>query len=297
MNELDRLLGKYSDTIEQALDGFVTPIAIPYAIVLEAMRYSLLSGGKRIRPVLTLEFAHLCGGDVYDALPFACAVEMIHTYSLIHDDLPRMDDDDLRRGRPTCHKAFGEAIALLAGDALLTNAFTVMTEPTHYKQYNAERVVRAVSRLSRAAGTDGMIGGQVIDILVSGKPMEENALYRLHNLKTGALLEAACTLGVISAGGDEEKLKAASDFGKKLGLAFQIYDDILDVEGNVELLGKTTGSDGRNEKTTFVTLYGIDRAKAIGRELTNQAIATVRETFHDCDFIRELAMQLSQRKR
>lgn len=241
-----------------------------YGRIYEAMQYSLVAGGKRIRPVLTLETCRMCGGDVQAALPFACAVEMVHTYSLIHDDLPCMDDDDLRRGKPTNHKVFGEANAVLAGDALLTAAFEMMTE--HRGALPAQRVLEAVDCLSHAAGAAGMIGGQVLDMEGEERPLGLEELKLMQSLKTGALICAAAEMGCIIAGGNETQRQAVRQYAQCIGRAFQIRDDMLDVTSTDEVLGKPIGSDAENGKTTFVTQLGLERCGVLVDELTQQAI-------------------------
>ena len=263
---------KYISLIEDALKGYVKESQLPHKKIYDAMGYSLMAGGKRLRPVIMMMTAEMLGCDAKAVLPFAAALEMIHTYSLIHDDLPAMDNDDLRRGRPTNHKVYGEAMAILAGDALLTRAFEAVSE---YDEPGVDktRVLRAISVLAKTAGCDGMIGGQVIDIESKNEDME--LLKYLHSLKTGALIRAAGVIGAILADGSEEQIKAVDDFCKNLGIAFQIQDDILDVTGTEEELGKPIGSDEENEKSTYVTLCGIDKAKELVEEYTGLAIASL----------------------
>ena len=260
-----------------------------YADLTEAMEYSLLAGGKRIRPVLVLETCRLCGGDPALALPLACGVEMIHTYSLIHDDLPAMDDDDLRRGRPTNHKVYGEATAILAGDGLLTAAFGVLTQA----ELPTERVVEAVSCLSREAGPEGMVGGQVLDMAGEGRALTRGELEQLQQLKTGALISAAAELGCIAAGGTEEQRCAVREYARCIGRAFQIQDDILDVTSTDQELGKSVGSDRVNEKSTFVTV--LECSRALVEELTGQAEQAL-SGFAEPDFLLCLARALAGRK-
>ena len=266
------LLKGYAKQIETAFDAYFPESGSEYKEVIEAMWYSFAAGGKRIRPALLLEFYKVCGGTGEGAVNFALALEMIHTYSLIHDDLPCMDNDDFRRGRPACHKAYGENLALLAGDALLTEGFSVAA---HTKNIPAERTVRAILALSEAAGVHGMIGGQVIDIKNElGDPATETIL-QTYRLKTGALLRAAATIGCILAGADEKTVSAAEEYANCLGLAFQIIDDILDETGDEKLLGKPTGSDEKNNKVTYVTRVGLSAAKAKAEELTASALAAL----------------------
>ena len=240
----------------------------PRGDLYDAMEYSLLAGGKRIRPVLTLECCRMCGGEPETALPLAGAVEMIHTYSLIHDDLPCMDDDDLRRGRPTNHKVYGEATAVLAGDALLTAAFEVILDAGSLPP---ERLLTAAAVLARAAGGWGMVGGQVLDMAGEGHALSLSEVEELQRMKTGALITAAAEMGFVAAGCAQEQRSAVRRYAEKLGLAFQIQDDILDVVGNAAALGKSVGSDARSEKTTFVTLKGVETCRKLVRRLTEEA--------------------------
>lgn len=260
----------------------------------DAMNYSLLAGGKRIRPVLTMEVCKACGGERFTALPFACAIEMIHTYSLIHDDLPCMDDDDLRRGRATNHKVYGEAMALLAGDALLTAAFETLASAENLQ---AHQIAEGVSCLSRAAGPAGMVGGQSLDIAGEGRALALSDVEEIHALKTGALITAAAELGCIAAGADEKKRMAIRTYAQRLGLAFQIRDDMLDVEGCTEDLGKPIGSDVSNQKTTFVSLNGLEACRKLVEDLTREAAAAL-EVFEakDAEFLLALAQEMATRK-
>ena len=246
----------------------------PRADLYDAMQYSLLAGGKRLRPVLLLESCRMCGGEVDKAIPFACAVEMIHTYSLIHDDLPCMDNDDLRRGKPTNHKVYGEATAVLAGDGLLTAAFETMLEAQGLPQ---DRVLAAAACLAQAAGGRGMVGGQALDMVGEGHALSLSEVEELQRLKTGALICAAAEMGCILAGGDEKARTAVRKYARKLGLAFQIRDDILDVEGDAAVLGKPVGSDARSEKTTFVTLKGVAACQEQVENLTQEAQAALED--------------------
>lgn len=242
----------------------------PRGDLYDAMCYSLMAGGKRIRPVLVLECCRLCGGAPAEVLPFAGAIEMIHTYSLIHDDLPCMDDDDLRRGRPTNHKVYGEATAVLAGDALLTAAFEFMLDPS--VKLPPERVLEASGILARAAGGRGMVGGQVLDMAGEGHSLGLHEVEELQRLKTGALIAAAAEMGCVLAGGSPEQRKSVRRYAECLGLAFQIQDDILDVVGNTATLGKPVGSDAKSEKNTFVTLKGLDACRELVGKLTQEAV-------------------------
>jgi geranylgeranyl diphosphate synthase type II len=262
--------------VEDALDRALPPAEAWPATIHRAVRYSLFAGGKRIRPVLVLLAGEAVGGPQEDLLPFACAVEMIHTYSLIHDDLPAMDNDDLRRGKPTCHKVFGEAIAVLAGDALLTRAFHLLSEvPDGWDEARLRRRVAATALLGRACGTLGLIGGQVADLESEGKDVESSELVRLHQAKTGALLSACVRGGAILGGAGAEELERLGRYGDAVGLAFQVVDDILDVTGAAAQLGKTAGKDVAARKATFVSLHGLEGARAAADALLEEALAAL----------------------
>lgn len=290
--DLNALLKDYKQMVENRIEELFPEADCSYNEVIKAARYSLLNGGKRIRPVIMMEFCKLCGGNSEDALDFAVALEMIHTYSLIHDDLPCMDNDDMRRGKPSCHKAFGEDIALLSGDALLTEAFFVASNA----RVSAEKRLNAISFLSTNAGVHGMIGGQVLDLSFEENKPDAAALQDMYMRKTGALLIAAASIGCISAGKyDEETLKSAAKYGYNLGLAFQIVDDILDVTANEEVLGKPVGSDDKNNKTTFVSLYGLSEAFAIAAQLSNSALDALDEIGGDTEALYEITNYLLDR--
>lgn len=262
--------------------------------VLDAMKYSVANGGKRIRPILAIEFAKACGGNIDAALDFGCAVEMIHTYSLIHDDLPCMDNDDMRRGKPSCHIAFGEDNALLAGDALLTEAFMALTSPRNVSEKN---IVRAVSYLSAFAGINGMVGGQVLDLQFEDtKPTVEEIL-KMYSLKTCGLIKASCVLGCLSSNEyDENKIVAAIEYAENLGIAFQIQDDILDIEGDAKALGKPIGSDAKNDKSTVVKYFGLEKSKLLVREYTEKAISALDSFENSTETLKQLAYMLVDRK-
>lgn len=263
-----------------------------YDRIFEAAKYSVMAGGKRLRPVIVLEFCRLCGGDTQKALPFACALEMIHTYSLIHDDLPCMDNDDLRRGRPTCHKAFDEAIAVLAGDGLLTAAFETAAAA---EGASAETVLACIRILGQAAGMNGMIGGQVLDMGAEHRKISLDELRLLQSLKTGCLLRAACELGCVAAGRtDGATLAMARTYGEKLGLAFQIRDDMLDIEGDTATLGKTVGKDEKSEKSTFPSLLGMEACRRLVTALTDEAVQAVSGSSGGA-FLAALARSLTDR--
>ena len=268
-----------------------------FAGVIDAMRYSLLGGGKRIRPLLLLEFCRLCGGDPEKALPWACALEMIHSYSLIHDDLPCMDDDDMRRGRASCHKVYGEATALLAGDALLTMAFETSCSPEYAAAVGEDRALRASWELARAAGAYGMVGGQQIDLSSEGRGISLDVLRKMDECKTGALIRAAARMGCILGGGREELLQAADRYARALGLAFQIVDDVLDVTGTPETLGKPVRSDLERDKATYVSLLGLAEAGQEAKRLTDEAVEALAPFGLPADTLRGLAIQLSSREK
>ena len=271
---INELLNSYKEMVENRIEELFPEVGTGYSEVSKAARYSLLSGGKRIRPAVMMEFCKLCGGKAEDVLDFAIALEMIHTYSLIHDDLPCMDDDDMRRGRPSCHKEFGEDIALLAGDTLLTEAFFIASNA----RVSADKALKAISVLSSNAGLHGMIGGQVLDLSFEKNTPDAMMLSDMYMRKTAALLIAAASIGCIVAGkDDEETIKSATKYGYNLGLAFQIIDDILDVTADQKKLGKPVGSDEKNNKTTFVTIYGLDQAFAIAAQLSNAALDALDE--------------------
>ena len=284
-------LKSYVSHIESYLDGCFDFYEFePQGILFDSMRYSLLAGGKRLRPVFVFDFCRMAGGCWPDATPFAAAVEMIHTYSLIHDDLPSMDNDDFRRGRPTNHKVYGEAMAILAGDAMLTSAFGhIANAPS----LSADAKLRAVSYLSRCAGETGMVGGLVLDILAEQRECTEQEILNIQNRKTGALIKAACVLGVMAANGTAQQEFAAMEFADHLGLAFQIRDDMLDVIGDADKLGKATGMD--SAKNTFVRLYGLEKCEELVKEHTEAAIDAL-DVFEDSEFMRELAMSLVGRE-
>lgn len=279
----------YLDEINSALKEYL-PTADD--VVSQAMRYSVENGGKRIRPALLLEFCRVCGGDYKKAVPFACALEMIHTYSLIHDDLPCMDNDDFRRGKPSCHIAFGEEYALLAGDALLTLAF----ETAMKSNLSAEITVKAAKELAKAAGVMGMVGGQVLDLQNEGKKVGVSDLQKTDELKTGELIRAACVLGCVCAGADDKKIAAAEKYAHDIGIAFQIVDDILDVTSDEETLGKPIGSDEENQKSTYVTLLGIEKSRKTAEELTLNAQKALDAFDGDVSSLKDFAEKLKNRK-
>lgn len=265
----------------------------PFGNLVESMSYSLLSGGKRIRPILTLAACRFCGGEEDSALSFACGLEMIHTYSLIHDDLPCMDDDDFRRGRPTNHRVYGQATAVLAGDALLTSAFEVLVKAPGL---GAEQHVSAVRCLSEAAGPSGMVAGQILDMVGTGHVSTFEQIQTVESLKTGKLIVAAVQLGCIAAGSEGERMQALTTYAQKLGLAFQIQDDILDYDGDESELGKPVGSDATNGKATFVSLKEIGACREMVQKLTQEAVEAIKE-YEESGFLCWLAERLSERKK
>ena len=276
METLKLAIAKNAERVEQELISCFGEENFRTQVIFDAEKYSLLGGGKRIRPFLTVEFCRLFGGDEKAALRFGAAVEMIHCYSLIHDDLPCMDDDDMRRGKPTNHKQFGYANALLAGDALLTKAFLTASTNPHVP---GDVALEAVRLLSDAAGDTGMIGGQVLDLIGETEDLDFDALLELHSKKTGALIECSALLGVLAAGYslDSHEAKLASLYAKKIGLAFQVIDDILDLVGDETEVGKTLGSDAEHVKTTFMTYFDEEAARAYAAELTAEAITALAE--------------------
>lgn len=282
---------EYRRRIDQALEEYFVPRGLSWDRLREAERYSLLAGGKRIRPMLVLEFCRLCGGDVDSAMPAACAVEMLHTYSLIHDDLPCMDNDDLRRGKPTNHVVFGVCTATLAGDALQADAFATVLKSS----LPDGRRARCALFLAEAAGGDGMCAGQYLDTSAPQDRAGIAGLTEVHTLKTGTLIRAACKMGVAAAGGSEKQLQAADGYGAALGLAFQIRDDMLDATATTRELGKPAGSDEREGKTTFVGLLGYEACEKKVTELTEKAKESLSE-FEDAAFLSSLADALAGRK-
>ena len=279
--------------IEKSLAGHFADRTAPYKTLLESMSYSLMAGGKRLRPILTLAFCRLCGGDAEKAIPVACGVEMLHTYSLIHDDLPCMDNDDLRRGKPTNHKVFGECTATLAGDALQAAAFeSVLSAPL-----SDSARVSCASILARVAGHDGICGGQQIDMECEGRRLTQQEVMEIHLRKTAALLRGACLMGVAAADGTEEMQRAAAQYADALGMAFQIRDDMLDVIGDEKIFGKPIGSDKEEQKTTFVDLFGIDGCAKKVQEYTQRAKAALdaAQWRGDAAFLKTLADSLQNR--
>ncbi|MBW1937757.1 MAG: polyprenyl synthetase family protein [Deltaproteobacteria bacterium] len=295
--DLSTYLKKQQDLINSALDKWLPRPNGPSGPVVEAMRYSLMSGGKRIRPILLMAGAKAAGGDQKALLPAACALECIHTYSLIHDDLPAMDNDDLRRGRPTCHKVYGEAVAILAGDGLLTYAFELICNPELTQNISPPLLGETIFLLARAVGVSGMVGGQTADILMEGRPVDAETLSFIHSHKTGALIQTSVEIGGLLGKANNEELYHLKRYGESLGLAFQIKDDLLDVEGDQEILGKPVGSDDRNLKATYPALFGLKETRKRARELLKQALSEL-ELFDDsAEPLRSIARYIVERDR
>ena len=280
--------------VEENLSAELKKTSVTEEKLIQAMEYSLMSGGKRLRPIMLMAAADAVNGNGENFLTTACAIEMIHTYSLIHDDLPAMDDDDYRRGKLTNHKVFGEATAILAGDGLLTLAFEVMTRQ---KNVSAENLIAVVKEMSTAAGASGMVGGQSIDLQSEGKKIDMATLKKMHIAKTGALFRAAIRSGAILGGATAEQLESLTKYAERFGLAFQITDDILDVVGDEKNLGKPVGSDEKNNKSTYVTLTSLDEAKKLAEESVNAAVDSLKNFGSEADFLRELVKSLINRNK
>src|SRR6195256_1535970 len=291
--ELQRYLVARQKEVDRALDRFLPKESTPPTTIHKAMRYSLFAGGKRLRPILCLAAAEACGGKISAALPLARAVECIHTYSLIHDDLPSMDNDDLRRGRPTCHKVFGEAIAILAGDALLTIAFEIATHAKPVRRYALRDVFREISV---AAGSRKLIAGQVLDLEAEGRRITRAQLRSIHENKTAALLTASVRLGAMAANANPKQLAAVTAFGRALGLAFQVIDDILDVTQTSEKLGKSAGKDVAAKKATYPAVIGLDKSRTEARRLTAKAHGALESLGENARVLRALADYLLARE-
>jgi geranylgeranyl diphosphate synthase type II len=273
MSDLKTFLKSRQGLVDQALRSYLPRKSVRPGTIHEAMRYSIFAGGKRLRPILTLTAAEACGGVLEDALAPACAVEIIHTYSLVHDDLPCMDDDDLRRGRPTSHKVYGEGMAVLTGDALLTEAFAILAETPDTKRFQTRNYLR---ELASTAGSKHLIGGQVLDLEGEGRKLTKRELIRIHESKTAALLTCSLRLGGMTANATPRQLEALTSFGYHLGLAFQVIDDILDVTQSTEQLGKTAGKDEAAEKATYPALMGLEKSRKEAQRLTQKALAAIR---------------------
>lgn len=288
---VDMLFKDYQAKINSRLDIILSENGQLYDEIIRACRYAVIDGGKRIRPILLLEFYKLCGGNDDCAYNFACALEMIHSYSLVHDDMPCMDDDDMRRGKPSCHKEYGECTALLCGDALLTEAFSVAAKTMGIP---SEHVIKAMAHLATSSGVGGMIGGQVIDVNLN-PDSDDSVLFEMYRLKTGALLKTACAIGAILAGADEQSVLNAETFGEKLGIAFQIIDDILDFQGDEKTLGKPVGSDEKNSKDTIVVRLGTEYCRELAKKYTEEAYESLNLFDGDKSNLKEIAAYLLER--
>ena len=292
--DLDQYLAQRTQAVDRALNRFLPPAGTKPATIHKAMRYSIFAGGKRMRPALCLAAAEACGGALEEALPLACAVECIHTYSLIHDDLPAMDNDDFRRGKPTSHKVFGEGIAVLAGDALLTQAFEIAAQAKGWPRYSHKDLIL---ELALAAGSKQLIAGQVADLEGEGRKISVNELRFIHERKTSALLCCSVRLGVMSANGTPAQLAALTDFGYNVGLAFQIIDDILDITQTSEQLGKTAGKDAAVQKATYPSIVGLEKSKRLASQLTSRAFETLKIFKGKARALEALAGYLLQRNK
>jgi len=295
-SSLEAYLKARKEIVDEALDRYLPGEGTIPPVIFQSIRYSVFAGGKRIRPILCIAAAEASGGLLEVVLPAACALELIHTYSLIHDDLPAMDDDEYRRGKLTNHRVFGEDIAILAGDALLTEAFRLLSGKDLADRVPAARILTVINEISEAAGYFGMVGGQVLDVESEGKMVDLTALNHIHSRKTGAMIRAAVREGGILAGADERRLQALSEYGSSLGLAFQIADDILDVEGDRELLGKKTGADVARRKATFPAFVGLKASKKKARELVEKALEAIASFDGKADPLRWIAEFVVERK-
>lgn len=282
--------------VDKALQKFMPNPSGLASDVIKAMNYSLFAGGKRIRPILCIAGAEAVGGSADSVVPVACAIELIHTYSLIHDDLPVMDNDDFRRGKPTNHTVFGEAVALLAGDGLLTLAFNLMAGYGAEKEVEKKALLRVIDLIASAAGYRGMVGGQVVDIIYEGKEPDATVVEYIHRHKTAALISVSVTAGTILAGGNEDEEKAMNSYGQQIGLAFQIADDILNIEGDRKVMGKGTGSDKEKGKITYPSVFGTAESKTIQKELIENAIESLKKFDTRAEPLRDLARYIIERK-
>ena len=295
--DLKSYLAEKRALIDKALKDFMPEPKGPTGELISAMNYSLFAGGKRLRPILCIAGAEAVGGEEKDVLPIACALEMIHTYSLIHDDLPAMDNDDMRRGKPTSHKVFGEALAILAGDGLLTEAFNLMIRSNLPDKIGTGRFQEVITLIATAAGYRGMVGGQAVDIMMEGREVESSLVDFIHIHKTGALISASVSSGAILGGGSKEEVDTISLYGDKLGLAFQISDDILDIEGDSEEMGKRVGSDMQKRKITYPSVQGMEKSKEILKELVEAAIDSLKQFGDSADPLREITRYIIERKK
>jgi geranylgeranyl diphosphate synthase, type II len=294
--DLKAYLEERRGLVNRALEAYLPKVRGPAFRVTQAMHYSLFVGGKRLRPVLCLAAAEAVGGDPGEVLPVACALEMIHTYSLIHDDLPAMDDDDLRRGQPTCHKQYDEATAILAGDGLLTEAFRTMAAAADKYDGREKVLLDVVNLVASAAGYQGMVGGQMLDLLAEGRQVTLKELETIHRAKTGALLTAAVRAGALMGGGNRAEVTALTTYGEKFGLAFQITDDLLDVEGETAEMGKAAGMDEKRQKATYPAVLGLEATREWARRLVTEAVAALEPFQVKAEPLRELAQYLLVRR-
>lgn len=295
--ELKRYLLEKRTIVDQALKIYLPEMSGPKEELFKAMRYSLFAGGKRLRPILCIAAAEAVGGTHEDVIPVACALEMIHTYSLIHDDLPAMDDDDMRRGKPTSHMVFGDAMAILAGDGLLTEAFKIIACPELLKRAGAERFQRVIEIIASASGPHGMVAGQALDIRAENKKIDTSLMETIHEYKTGALLKASVTTGAILGGASKKDVESLEQYGKDIGLAFQISDDILDIEGDSEQMGKPAGSDIERGKSTYPSIYGMEKSKIMLREIIDNAIDMLSAFKDSAEPLKQIAVYIIERKK
>ncbi|HSA77333.1 MAG TPA: farnesyl diphosphate synthase [Nitrospirota bacterium] len=293
--DITSYLSRKKDSVDKTLEKLVPPSKIFPSSIHEAMRYSLFAGGKRVRPILAIAAAEALGAKTADLLPLAGTLELIHTYSLIHDDLPAMDNDDFRRGRPTCHKVYGEAIATLAGDGLLNMAFEVLSDPRRLKSVPANRLIAIIREISTASGVSGMVGGQVVDMESEGKDIDFPTLEYIHTHKTGTLIRASVRVGALYARAGKRHFTALTHYGEMVGLAFQIADDILDITGKQEEIGKDVGSDIKKGKKTFPSFYGLEESRRRAVEVVDKAIIALKDFDRKADPLRELAKYIINR--
>ena len=295
MDTLEVYLSQQQQRIEMALDRFLPSLDSYPPRLMDAMRYSVFAGGKRLRPILMLAATEAVGGDTAAILPAACAIECVHTYSMIHDDLPAMDDDDLRRGKPTNHIVYGEAMAILAGDALLTHAFELLSRAPLVDRFSASTLLQVHQCLARASGGFGMIGGQVIDLISEGQAVDLATVEYIHRHKTAALIEASVVMGGLLGGGTDAEVQALRTYGHQIGWAFQIADDILDVEGDAAILGKAVGRDAALAKATYPAILGVDVSRQRARELMEEGIHALAVLRHDTGWLRQIASYIVSR--
>jgi len=294
--DLKAYLEERRGLVNRSLEAYLPAVRGPAFRVVQAMHYSLFAGGKRLRPILCLAGAEAVGGDAGEVLPVACALEMIHTYSLIHDDLPAIDDDDLRRGQPTCHKKFDEATAILAGDGLLTAAFQIMADAAARYEGREAALLDVIQLIAAAAGYQGMVGGQMLDLQAEGREVTLKELETIHRLKTGALLTASVRAGALLAGGTRAEVTALTSYGEKFGLAFQVTDDLLDVEGETAEMGKAAGMDAQRRKATYPGVLGVEETRAWAKRLVDTAVTDLEGFGEKAEPLREIARYLLIRR-